>query len=76
MYTPESFTIEEGSRIFREALEASQAIEKEIRHDFQTRSPEMQRLLYANLVASSEYPRQYWERILYGEPGKAISPRS
>ena len=76
MYTPESFTIEEGSRILLEALEASQAIEEEIRRDFQTRSQEMQRLLYASLIASGEYPRQYWDRILYGEPRKTISPRS
>ena len=76
MYTPESFTIEEGSRILLEALEASQAIEEEIRSDFKKRSPEMQRLLYSSLVASGEYPRQYWDRILYGETGKAISPRS
>ena len=76
MYTPESFMIEEGSKILHEALEASRAIEKELRQDFKTRSPEMQRLLYASLVASGEYPRQYWDRILYGEPKKAISPRS
>lgn len=65
-YTPESFTGDQIIDLLHEQRRIYDAMEREVRGDFATRSPELQMRLLESLDGAGGHDRLWWETYLIG----------
>lgn len=65
-YTPESFTGDQIIGLLHEQRRIYDAMEREVREDFATRSPELQKRLLESLDGAGGHDRLWWETYLIG----------